>query len=71
LQQKRNNIFAEKLKIVGLDVLTPVVKKNSVFWDITQCSQLKANEPFGEMYRLHLQSQRVSQAKHRTEAGSN
>jgi hypothetical protein len=28
---------------VGFEVLTPVVMKSSVFWDITPCSPLKVN----------------------------
>jgi hypothetical protein len=30
--------------------------KNTVFWDITTCSPLKANRHFGEIYRLHFQA---------------
>jgi hypothetical protein len=55
------------LVIIGLEVLTAVAMKNSVFWDITPCSLSKANKTFREMCRLHLQSQRVSQAEKKEE----
>jgi hypothetical protein len=32
---------------VGVDVLTAVVMKISIFWDITPCSPLKVNRRFG------------------------
>jgi hypothetical protein len=32
---------------VGFEVLTPVVMKSCVSWDITQCSALKLNLRFG------------------------
>jgi hypothetical protein len=41
--------------IAGLEVLTPVVKKSSVFWDMTLCSPLKVNRRFGETCHLHFQ----------------
>jgi hypothetical protein len=40
---------------VGFEVLTAVVMKSTVFWDITPCSTLKANRRCGVIYRLHLQ----------------
>jgi hypothetical protein len=40
---------------VGFEVLTAVVMKSSVFWDITPCSPLKVNRCFGGTYRIHLQ----------------
>jgi hypothetical protein len=40
---------------VGSEVLTAVVMKSTVFWDITPCSPLKVNRNFGGTYRLHLQ----------------
>jgi hypothetical protein len=45
---------------VGFEVLTAVVMKSSVFWDITPCSPLKVNRHFGGTYRLHLQNIRIS-----------
>jgi hypothetical protein len=32
---------------VGFEVLTAVVMKNTIFWDITPCSPLKVNRRFG------------------------
>jgi hypothetical protein len=47
---------------VGFDVLTAVVMKSSIFWDITPCSSLKDNRHFGGTYRLHLHGRRKSRA---------
>jgi hypothetical protein len=43
-------IILEKIlrKSLGLEVLTSVVMRNSVFWDITPCCPLKMNRRFGE-----------------------
>jgi hypothetical protein len=38
---------------VGFKVLTAVVVKSTVFWDITPCSPLKVKRRFGGTYRLH------------------
>jgi hypothetical protein len=40
---------------VELEILTAVVMKSTIFWDITPCSPLKVNQHFGGTYRLHLQ----------------
>jgi hypothetical protein len=45
---------------VGFEVLTEVVMKCSVFWDITPCSPLKVKQLFGGTYHLHLQGRRIS-----------
>jgi hypothetical protein len=37
--------------------------KNSVFWDITQCSSLKANRRFGGTFRFHFMALRARQVK--------
>jgi hypothetical protein len=36
-------------------IVTAVVMKSSIFWDITSCSPVKVNRRFGGTYRLHLQ----------------
>jgi hypothetical protein len=40
----------------GFEVLTPVVMKNNIFWDITPCSPLKVNrlseELIASIFRL-------------------
>jgi hypothetical protein len=46
-------------------------EKNTVFWDIIPCGPLKFNRCFKETYHLHLQSQRISQARNQSEAGDN
>jgi hypothetical protein len=38
--------FYVTLKYVGFEVLTEVVMKTSIFWDITPCSPLKDNRRF-------------------------
>jgi hypothetical protein len=44
----------EKIKIyeVGFEVLTAVVMKSTIFWDMTPCSPLSCNGRFGETCRL-------------------
>jgi hypothetical protein len=39
---------------VGFDVLTALVMKSSIFWDMA-CSLLKVNHHFRETCRFHLQ----------------
>jgi hypothetical protein len=39
---------------VRYEVLTAVVMKSSIFWDITLCSSLKVNRRFEGKYCLHL-----------------
>jgi hypothetical protein len=53
---------------VGFEVLTAVVMKSTIFWDITPCSPLKFNRRFGGTYRLHLQGRRISQAINQRES---
>jgi hypothetical protein len=33
--------------VVGFEVLTVVVMKSTIFWDITPCIQLKVNRRYG------------------------
>jgi hypothetical protein len=40
---------------VGFEVLSPVVMKSSIYWDITPCSPLKFIRRLGGTYRFHLQ----------------
>jgi hypothetical protein len=54
---------------VGFEVLTAVVMKSSIFWDITPCSLLKVNRSFGGTYRLHLQGWKISRARTSVKAG--
>jgi hypothetical protein len=48
---------------VGFEVLTPMVMKSSVVWDITPCSPVKVNERSAGTWRLHLQGPRISQVR--------
>jgi hypothetical protein len=50
-------------------VLTEIVMKSSIFWDITPCSPLKLNRHFGETYRLRIYVRRKRQARNQHEAG--
>jgi hypothetical protein len=43
-----------KIKLLGFEVLTEVVVKPSVSWDVTPCSSLNVNGRFGGTYCLHL-----------------
>jgi hypothetical protein len=55
---------------IGFEVLTAVVMKNSVFWDLTLCSPFKVNQHFGRTCRLHLQGRRISQERNQYKADS-
>jgi hypothetical protein len=46
--------------MVGFEVLTAMVMKSSIFWDIPPWSTLKVNRRFGGTSRLHLQGRRIS-----------
>jgi hypothetical protein len=48
---------------VGFGVLTAVVMKTIIFWDITPRSPLNVNRRFGGIYLVHLQGRRISQAR--------
>jgi hypothetical protein len=46
--------------VVWFEVLTAVVIKSSILWDITPSSPLEVNRRFGGTCRLHLQGWRIS-----------
>jgi hypothetical protein len=48
------SVKINKIYFVGFEVLTAVVMKSSIFWDITPCSPLKVNRLFGKVVCLHL-----------------
>jgi hypothetical protein len=55
--------------IVGFEILTAVVMKSTIFWDITPCSPLSVNRRFGGTYRLHLQGRKnISPARNQHES---
>jgi hypothetical protein len=56
--------------ILGFKILTAVVMKIYFSWDITPCSPLQVNRLFGGTSLLHLQGQRVSEARNQLESGS-
>jgi hypothetical protein len=58
----------KQLVSVGFQVLTAVVMKSSIFWDITPYSPLKVNRRFGVTGCLHLQGRRINQAINQREA---
>jgi hypothetical protein len=45
---------------VGFEVLTAVIVKSTIFWDITPCTPLKINGRIRGTYLLHLQGRRIS-----------
>jgi hypothetical protein len=48
-------ISLSRAPFVGFEVLTPLVTKNAILWDIMPCNLLKVNQHFGGTYSLHLQ----------------
>lgn len=50
----------------SLEILTVVVMKSTILWDITPYSPPKVNRSFGRLHRLHLQG-RISQARYQRE----
>jgi hypothetical protein len=57
--------------LVGFEALAAVVKKISVFWDITPCMPLKVSRHFGGTCRFQLQGWRVSRTRNQYEEVSN
>jgi hypothetical protein len=55
----------------GLEVLTAVDLKSSIFWHTAACNPLKVNQSFGCTCRLHLQNLWLRQPRNQHEAGSN
>lgn len=55
--------LANNLDCVGFEVLTVVIMKSTVFWNVTPRSMLKVSRCFWGTYRLLLQGQRISRAR--------
>jgi hypothetical protein len=55
---------------VGFEVLTVVVMKGTIFWDIMLCSALKVNRRFGGTYCLDLQGRRISRARNQKQSST-
>jgi hypothetical protein len=53
---------------VGSEVLTAVIMKSTVFWDIMLCSPLKVNRRFGGKYRLKFQARRIGRGRNARES---
>jgi hypothetical protein len=54
--------------IVQSEVITAVVMKNSLFWDITPCSPFEVSRRLGVTCRRLLQGPRIRQVRNRHEA---
>jgi hypothetical protein len=51
---------------IGFEVLTTVVMKSAIFWDMS-CSPLKVNRRFGGKYDLYFKRRRIRQARNQRE----
>jgi hypothetical protein len=58
-QQERKFEEFEMLLTEGFEVLTPVVMRGTIFWDITPCSPLKVNRRFGGTHRILPEGRRL------------
>jgi hypothetical protein len=61
-------LFMHKCTVCRIEVLTPVVMKSTIFWDITSCSPLSVKRCFGRSYRLHLQGRKNTRARNQHES---
>jgi hypothetical protein len=57
------------LNLVGFEVLTAVVMKSTIFWDVTPCSPLKVNRCFGGTYGLHFHGEKWAEQETSVRAG--
>jgi hypothetical protein len=55
-------------KYEGFEVLTAMVVKSTIFWDITLCRPSKVNRRFERTYNLHLLGRRISRARKQVES---
>jgi hypothetical protein len=55
---------------VGFEILTALVVKSTIFWDITLCSLMDVYWCVGGMRCFHLQGPRLSQASKQQYRGS-
>jgi hypothetical protein len=56
------NTILKCIVFAGFEVLTAVVMKSTIFWNITPCSPLKVNRRYIGTYRLHLQGRKIIRA---------
>jgi hypothetical protein len=69
--QGKTSSLSVKLYCQGtweFEVLTAVVMKSTIIWDITPCSPLRVNRRLGGAYRLHLQGRRINRARNHRES---
>jgi hypothetical protein len=59
----KNVCKTEIYHYVRFEVLTAVVMKSTIFWDITLCSPSSVNRRFGGKYCLHLQGRKNKLSK--------
>jgi hypothetical protein len=50
LNKIKNKMKERKSINVGFEVLTAVIMKNSIFWDIIWCNPVKINRRFGGIH---------------------
>jgi hypothetical protein len=56
---------------IEFEVLTAVIMKRSIFWDITLCRLFKVDRYFGGICRLRLQRRIISQGRNQSEVCGN
>jgi hypothetical protein len=56
--------------LAGPGVLTAVVLKSCIFWDITPCRPLRIIRRFGGTCCLHFQDRRINEVRNLYEGGS-
>jgi hypothetical protein len=67
---KRPGREADNSSPLWFEVLTAVIMKSTIFWDITPCSPLKVNRCLGGTCRLSFQGRRISHKRNQHEVGS-
>jgi hypothetical protein len=70
VQQFLIYLLVNKSTSIVFEILTVVVIKSSVFWDITPCSPFKVNQHFGGTCHLHFQGRSISLVRNQCEAGT-
>jgi hypothetical protein len=63
--------FGTQFSPVGFEVVTEVVMKSYIFWDVTLCNTLEVSRRFRGTDRLYFYGPRINQPRSQREAGSN
>jgi hypothetical protein len=58
-----NMIGLKLIKYVGFEVLTAVVLKGTIFWDITPCGPLSVNQRFGGYITSIFRVEKISRTR--------